>query len=89
MLRAVFVASPTSGILGAMSIRAEDALDLPIPERIRLVAEIWDTITESPDQPPLSAETLAMLRERLAAHRNNPKEGASWSEVKSRISKSI
>ena len=71
-----------------MSIRAEDTLELSIAERIRLVAEIWDTIAESPDQPPLSPAVLTMLRKRLEDHLENPTEGSSWPEVKARILKS-
>lgn len=71
-----------------MSIRATDALKLSIPERIQLVAEIWDSIADSPDQIELAPETLELLRHRLEEHRRDPGSGSPWSEVKERILKS-
>ncbi len=64
-----------------MNIRPEDILALPVSERIQLVADIWDTISEAPDQPELSPALLAMLRKRLAEHKANPDDTLSWDEV--------
>lgn len=68
-----------------MSIRPEDVLDLPVSERIQLVADIWDTISSAPDQPEISPAMMAMLRKRLADHRANPDDTLSWEEVKESI----
>ena len=64
-----------------MAIRPEDILALPVSERIQLVADIWDTISESPDQPELSPALRAMLRKRLADHEANPDDTVSWDEA--------
>ena len=71
-----------------MSARAADALKLPIPERIQLVAEIWDSIADTPEQIELTPETLGLLRHRLEEHRTVPEVGSAWPEVKERILKS-
>jgi putative addiction module component (TIGR02574 family) len=63
----------------------QDILKLSVPERILMVEAIWDSIAESDEQVELSAETRQLLDERLEAHKNNPKEGSSWNEVKARI----
>jgi putative addiction module component (TIGR02574 family) len=68
-----------------MKYSAADTLELPVSERIRLVAEIWDSIAECPEQIDLSHETRELLRKRLAAYRANPKAGSPWAEVKHRI----
>ena len=68
-----------------MSISAADTLDLPVNERIKLVAEIWESIAECPEQLDLSDETLELLRKRLAAYRADPGSGSPWVEVKERI----
>lgn len=72
-----------------MSIRASDLLKLPIAERIQLVAEIWDSIADSPDQIETTPETIELLRHRLAEHRRNPNAGSPWPEVKERILNSL
>lgn len=68
-----------------MSISAADALSLSVNERIKLVAEIWESIAECPEQIDLSDETRELLRKRLAAYRANPELGSPWAEVKERI----
>ena len=63
----------------------EDILRLSIPERIRLVEDIWDSIADAPEELPLSAAQTAELDRRLDAHRKGPDEGASWDVVRNRI----
>jgi hypothetical protein len=46
-----------------------DILELPVPERIRLVEEIWDSIAEIPEAVPLT----------------DPDTGSPWADVKARI----
>ena len=68
-----------------MSISAADTLGLSIAERIKLVAEIWESIAECPEKIDLSDETRQLLRQRLAAYRANPGAGSPWAKVKKRI----
>jgi putative addiction module component (TIGR02574 family) len=68
-----------------MPISAIDTLELPIGDRIRLVAEIWESIAVAPDAIQLTEETRQLLARRLEAHRTNPAMGSPWSEVKKRI----
>jgi len=68
-----------------MKITAADALALSVPERIQLVADIWDSIAECPEKIELTETTRQLLRERLAAYRANPGAGSPWEDVKSRI----
>ena len=68
-----------------MKISAADTLDIPIRERIQLVAEIWESIAEFPNEIELSGTTRELLRKRLEAHRANPTAGSPWEEVKNRI----
>jgi len=71
-----------------MSIRAEDVLKLPISERIKLVADIWDSIAATPEQIQITEETRQLLRHRLKAYRENPEATSGWQEVRERIEKS-
>jgi putative addiction module component (TIGR02574 family) len=68
-----------------MKVTAADVLDLPVSERIRLVAEIWESIAACPEEIELTEATRELLRKRLAAHRANPNAGSPWEEVRKRI----
>jgi putative addiction module component (TIGR02574 family) len=68
-----------------MKVSAAEALDLPVSERIQLVAEIWDSIAEFPEEIELTSSTRKLLAKRLEAHRVNPDTGSPWQEVKRRI----
>ena len=63
----------------------QDILNLSVSERIIIVEAIWDSISENEEKVALSEETRQLLNDRLIAHQNNPNEGSSWEEVKSRI----
>ncbi len=62
-----------------------DILELPVPDRIRLVEEIWDSIAEIPEAVPLTQEQKAELDRRLDAYHKDPGTGSPWAEVKARI----
>jgi putative addiction module component (TIGR02574 family) len=70
-----------------MAISVIDTLDLPVPDRLRLVAQIWDSIAETPEAIQLTPETKRLLAERLEAHKKNPTAGSPWAEVKARLLK--
>jgi putative addiction module component (TIGR02574 family) len=62
-----------------------DFLSLSVPERIILVEDIWDSVSEVPDAVILTEEQKAELDRRLDAYHKNPGEGSPWSEVRTRI----
>ena len=66
-------------------ISVAEALKLSVPERIQLVEDIWDSVASVPEAVPLTDAQRRELDRRLAAHRNNPRPGSPWSEVKKRI----
>jgi putative addiction module component (TIGR02574 family) len=67
------------------TLAQRDILNLSVPERIQLVADIWDTITATPEEIELSDEQKIELNRRLDAYRKNPDEGSSWELVQERI----
>ena len=69
----------------ARKISVADALELEIPERIRLVEAIWDSIAEVPEAVELTGEQREELDCRLAAYATDPHGGSPWSEVKKRV----
>ncbi|QDU23323.1 addiction module protein [Urbifossiella limnaea] len=57
---------------------------LSVPDRLRLIGEIWDTL-----EPPAAVAETDELRDlidaRLDAADANPGVGSTWDEVKARI----
>ena len=66
-------------------IRMADILELSVEERLALVEDIWDSIAENQDFPPLTPDQEAELEARLQSLAANPDAGASWAEVRARI----
>jgi putative addiction module component (TIGR02574 family) len=60
----------------------KQAKHLSIPERIRLVEEIWDTIAEENEAFELSDNQKRELDRRLELAKNNPGRGRTWQEIK-------
>jgi putative addiction module component (TIGR02574 family) len=59
-----------------------ETLELPISERIEIVAEIWESIVKNPDEIEIGKSTRELLRKRLSEHKADPEDGSPWEEVK-------
>jgi putative addiction module component (TIGR02574 family) len=68
-------------------IRLSDVLELPVPERLKLVEAIWDSIAEVPEELHLTEGQRAELEMRLDEYEKDPAAGSPWLEVKERILK--
>ena len=66
----------------------KQAKNLSIPDRIRLVEEIWDTIAEENEALELTDAQKRELDRRLESARNNPEQGRTWDEIKAEFMKS-
>lgn len=62
-----------------------DISTLTVPERIKLMEALWDSLIESPDVLPVSDAQRAVLDQRLAAYEKDPTEGSTWHDVRARI----
>lgn len=60
----------------------EEAKQLAISERILLVEEIWNSITEDNECFDLTAAQKEELDRRLASFRADPSQGRTWEEIK-------
>lgn len=54
---------------------------LPVPERLQLVGEIWDSILDDPALLPVSDQLARELELRMEAHRTNPESSQPWESV--------
>jgi putative addiction module component (TIGR02574 family) len=66
----------------------EQARNLSIPERIRLVEEIWDTIAEENEAFALTDAQKRELDRRLELARANSGKGRTWEEIKAEFMRS-
>ncbi|HTK27479.1 MAG TPA: addiction module protein [Pyrinomonadaceae bacterium] len=55
-----------------MNTLLEQTLQLPVPERIKLVEDIWDSIAADQEAIELTPEQVAELERRLDYHRLHP-----------------
>ena len=68
-----------------MSTNFSELFDLSVPEKLRLVEELWDNIASQPEAVPVPQWQKDELAKRKAASLKNPDSGLSWEEVKRRI----
>lgn len=68
----------------AMSNLLEQSLKLPIPERIKLVEDIWDSIADqqSAADVALTPEQTAELERRIEYHERHPNDTVCWETVR-------
>lgn len=65
-----------------MSTKAlDEALRLPVPERVQLVQEIWDSVVAESAGVPVTKKQKAELDRRLADLEAHPEAERPWSEV--------
>ena len=62
-----------------------EILALPITERVRLVAAIWDSISAAPEALPLTQWQKEELDRRLAEYEADPDSGSTLEEVFARL----
>ena len=62
-----------------------EILALPVPERVRLVGAIWDSISAVPEALPLTQWQREELDRRLAEFEADPEAGSTLEEVFARI----
>jgi putative addiction module component (TIGR02574 family) len=71
----------------ARRITLADILELGVSERIQLIEDAWDSISQAPEQISLTEEQKKELDCRLDAYHRNPREGAPWQEIRENIEK--
>lgn len=63
----------------------EQALSLPVEERVELADELWASIQRDQDKVPLWPWQAEVLEERLRKLDENPEDGSTWDEVKAEL----
>lgn len=58
---------------------------LPVPERVHLVEQIWESVVEDEQDFQLTDAQKAELDRRIAAHDEAPSGGQPWADVRRRL----
>jgi putative addiction module component (TIGR02574 family) len=63
----------------------DEILDLPVPDRLRVVEEIWESIAAAPETLPVPQSQRDELDRRLKLHQEDPEAATPWETVRSRL----
>jgi putative addiction module component (TIGR02574 family) len=70
-----------------MSSVQKEVRALTVAERLQLLEEIWDSLTETPEAIPVTDAQRKELARRRRAHARNPAAAKSWAEVRTRLAR--
>jgi putative addiction module component (TIGR02574 family) len=72
-------ASPTGELL------IQQALSLPVPDRVEVLQRLWDSLPADSGDPFLSPALVAELERRVAHEDAHPQEDLTWDDVKAGV----
>lgn len=70
-----------------MSSVRKEVRALTVAERLQLLEEVWDSLTESPEVIPVTDAQRKELARRRRAHARHPGATKSWAEVRTRLAR--
>jgi putative addiction module component (TIGR02574 family) len=65
-----------------MNTQVAEIFQLSVAEKIQIVEDIWDSISNAPENLPLSDAEKLELDKRLESYKQNPNEGIEWETLK-------
>ena len=68
-----------------MSPIVQSLISLPYEEKLRLLWDLWDSMSSEHEKRPLSEAVKKELQESLDEYRRTGQKGDSWDVVKARI----
>ena len=63
-----------------------DASQLPVPERIQLIEDLWETVAAD-SLPPLTDEWLAEIKRRSAEYESGSVQTVPWEQIRADASR--
>lgn len=63
----------------------KQALSLPLPDRLQLVDDLWESILAQVEQIPLTDAQRGELDRRVAHYEANPESAKPWGAVRNRL----
>ena len=70
-----------------MNVRFDDLKTLPLPQRIKLVEDLWDSIAKDLERQPLPEDLKAEMRRRRDEYVKDPSTGVDWDDTRRRLEK--
>lgn len=68
-----------------VKIDMEAIRKLSVAERLALVEEIWDSISDEPAGAPVTEQQLAEAHRRLAEHDADPSSAIPWNQAEAEL----
>ena len=68
-----------------MTTAVQELEALPVPERVQIVEDLWDSIARSNAEVPIPQWQKDALDRRKRNYRQNPDSGQTWAQVKQDI----
>lgn len=69
-----------------MNTQIAEIFELSVAEKIQIVEDIWDSISNTPEELSLSEAEKLELDKRLESYEQNPNEGIEWETLKKNLS---
>ena len=66
-------------------ISASDVLAMSVPERMKLIQTLWESIADAPESLPVTDKDREEIDRRLEAYYRDPNAGSPWPEVLKRL----
>jgi putative addiction module component (TIGR02574 family) len=68
-----------------LRMQVAEILKYSVAERIQIVEDIWDSISNSPESLELSDAEKNELDKRLDSYQETPNEGIEWETLKAKV----
>jgi putative addiction module component (TIGR02574 family) len=62
-----------------------DLMRLTVAERMKLIEDLWDSISADPEPMPLTEEQEREIERRIVEHERDPSTAIPWEEVRERL----
>ncbi len=69
-----------------MNTQVAEIFELSVAEKIQIVEDIWDSISNAPEELSLTEAEKLELDKRLESYKQNPDEGIEWETLKKNLS---
>ena len=69
-----------------MNTQVAEIFELSVAEKIQIVEDIWDSISNAPEELTLSEAEKSELDKRLESYKQNRNEGIEWETLKKNLS---
>jgi putative addiction module component (TIGR02574 family) len=70
-----------------MSMDHTELLELSVPDRLRLIEELWDSIASTPEAIPVPQSHKDEVARRKEDYLRDPHSAIPWDEAKERLRK--